>query len=68
MNCPICSSIDTGKVGTGQYYCWNCFVEFCVRSPDEFTAYYVDEEGTLVSLDEMAEAEAQAEEIIGLAE
>lgn len=68
MNCPICSSIDIGKVGTGQYYCWNCFVEFCMRGPNDFTAYYVDEEGTLVSLSEMAEVEDLVEEITGLAE
>lgn len=56
MKCPICNSIDTGKVGTVQYYCWNCFVEFNMRGPNQFTAYYVDEEGALVSLSEMGEA------------
>lgn len=55
MNCPLCNSIDTGKVGTDQYYCWNCLIEFTTKGPSGFTAYYVDEEGTLVSLSEMAQ-------------
>ncbi|NLZ38907.1 MAG: hypothetical protein GX893_04785 [Firmicutes bacterium] len=53
MKCPLCGGIDTGKVGTNQYYCWNCLLEFSMDGPDGFTAYYVDEEGTLISLAEM---------------
>lgn len=65
MNCPLCSSIDIGKVGTGQYYCWNCLVEFCMRGK-EYTAYYVDEEGTLVSLRELAQdGQALEENLLG---
>lgn len=55
MKCPICGSIDTGKVGTGQYYCWNCLVEFNFSGKRGYSAYYVDEEGALVSLNELPE-------------
>jgi hypothetical protein len=50
MRCPLCTSIDTGKVSTNQYYCWNCLIEFNLSGPDGYTAYHVDEEGTLVAL------------------
>jgi len=60
MHCPLCNSIDTGKVGTDQYYCWNCLVEFRMDGSQGFTAYYVDEEGTLISLDNRLE-EGEAE-------
>lgn len=39
-----------------------------MRGPNDFTAYYVDEEGTLVSLNEMGEMEDRVEEVTGLAE
>jgi hypothetical protein len=61
MNCPLCASIDTGKVGTDQFYCWNCLVEFNMHG-QEYTAYYVDEEGTLISLRELAQDGQLAEE------
>jgi hypothetical protein len=41
-------------VGTGQYYCWNCLHEFTMQGHQGFTAYYVDEEGSLVSVAELA--------------
>lgn len=53
MNCPLCGTINTGKVGTSQYYCWRCLVEFTMNGQD-FTAYYVDEEGALVLLSDLA--------------
>jgi hypothetical protein len=28
--CPGCQGRNVGKVGTGQYYCWECFIEFQV--------------------------------------
>jgi len=51
MKCPMCSGIDTGKVGAGQYYCWRCLVEFNMTGPRGYTAYYVDEEGLLLALE-----------------
>ncbi len=65
MNCPLCSSIDTGKVATNQYYCWNCLVEFNLSGPEGFTAYLVDEEGTLVALSKtQSEETALTEELV----
>ncbi|HHX73509.1 MAG TPA: hypothetical protein GX699_01230 [Firmicutes bacterium] len=55
MHCPLCNSVDTGKVGTGQYYCWNCLVEFSVQGSGAYTAYYVDEDGTLVALGDLVQ-------------
>lgn len=55
MNCPLCGSIDTGKVGTAQYYCWNCLIEFRMEGAQGFTAYFVDEEGSLISISEPPE-------------
>lgn len=26
--CPSCTGRNVGKVGTGQFYCWDCFIEF----------------------------------------
>jgi ribosomal protein L37AE/L43A len=28
--CPACQGRNVGRVGTGQYYCWDCFIEFSV--------------------------------------
>lgn len=30
--CPGCHGKNVGKVGTGQFYCWDCFIEFQVSS------------------------------------
>ena len=64
MKCPLCRQIDVGKVGTGQYYCWHCLVEFTLNGRNEFAAYYVDEEGTLIDLQEMAQNSQLVEETI----
>lgn len=67
MKCPLCNSVDMGKVGTGQYYCWNCLVELTINANNannEYTAYYVDEEGTLVSLSEMTQNNQVLEETV----
>ncbi|NLM46810.1 MAG: hypothetical protein GX200_08415 [Firmicutes bacterium] len=55
MHCPLCNGNDTGKVGTNQYYCWNCLVEFSVRGAGAYTAYYVDEEGSLIALSDLVQ-------------
>ena len=66
MHCPLCDSIDTGKVGTDQHYCWNCLHEFCMQGQDVFSAYHVDEEGTLVSINERAlDGQAVEENLLG---
>lgn len=58
--CPICGSRSIGKVGTNQYFCWDCFVEF-TETKTGVQAFLVDAEGTLITYDE-----SQKEVIYGL--
>lgn len=58
MHCPVCNGIDTGKVGTNQYYCWQCFIEFSVNQRNQVKLYYVESDGSLVFLQSVAEAKA----------
>lgn len=51
MNCPVCGGVQVGKVGSDQYYCWNCFVEFNTRK-GRVNLYEVAEDGTLVAMDD----------------
>lgn len=53
MQCPVCNRLDTGKVGTNQFFCPHCFVEFNV-SPKGVKLYYIEADGSLVALDEVA--------------
>ncbi|KMK75742.1 hypothetical protein [Alkalihalobacillus pseudalcaliphilus] len=54
MRCPNCQSKDIGKIGTHQYYCWNCFVEMTL-SNGKLAMHQVEEDGTLSSLDDLFE-------------
>ncbi|CUH97418.1 hypothetical protein P22_3548 [Propionispora sp. 2/2-37] len=45
-NCPVCGKRSVGKVGTIQYYCWECCVEFVVRN-DEIKVFDVELDGSL---------------------
>jgi hypothetical protein len=38
MNCPKCKSRSTGRIGQGQYYCWDCSIEF--ESTDQGVRMY----------------------------
>lgn len=49
MNCPSCGSRGIGKVGTDQYYCWDCCVEFSLTKKG-IQIYEVDPEGELVAI------------------
>lgn len=49
MNCPICGSRATGKVGVDQYYCWDCCVEY-KQDNNGTEIYEVAEDGSLVAL------------------
>lgn len=55
LNCPGCGSRGIGKVGTDQYYCWDCCVEFSMTKKG-IQIYEVDLEGELVAI---ASPEAQ---------
>lgn len=47
MHCPSCNSRLVGKIGSRQYYCWSCCVEFAQRA-DRWEIYEVDQDGMLV--------------------
>ena len=49
MPCPVCRSINTGKVGTNTYYCADCFLEFTDKS-GQMEIFYIDAEGTTFAL------------------
>lgn len=46
MRCPNCNCRDIGKIGTNQFYCWECFVEFNVVG-DDVKLFQVEEDGSL---------------------
>ncbi len=51
MRCPACNSLQVGKVGSDQYYCWNCFIEFAVKK-GRLNMFEVAEDGSLLSLED----------------
>ncbi len=57
--CPVCGGRATGKVGGGQYYCWECCVEFSAGRRG-LQVYRVEEDGSLVHVppDEIKELTA----------
>lgn len=56
LSCPNCKRKDIGKIGTTQYYCWGCFIEFAVVD-DKLDIFQVEEDGTLSSLNDLFEDE-----------
>ena len=44
---PIVPKTTVGKVGSSQYYCWECFVEFLIQK-DKIVIYEVCDDGTLL--------------------
>ncbi|PKM76053.1 MAG: hypothetical protein CVU90_14480 [Firmicutes bacterium HGW-Firmicutes-15] len=51
MRCPVCRGLQVGKVGSDQFYCWNCFLEFNYAR-GRLNLYEVGEDGSLISMDE----------------
>lgn len=49
VQCPVCSSIDVGKVSNTNYYCWDCLVEFQYKKNKEAHIYEIQDDGTLVA-------------------
>lgn len=47
--CPLCNSTTVGKIGTSQYYCWNCFYEFSYKQ-QKVAVYDVAEDGSLTDV------------------
>lgn len=52
LRCPNCSSKDVGKVGSDQYYCWNCFIEMTVVG-NRLNVHEIKVDGSLISLDNL---------------
>jgi hypothetical protein len=50
--CPNCRTKNIGKIGSHQYYCWECYIEFGVQG-DVIKMYEVEEDGSLTSLDDL---------------
>lgn len=48
--CPMCLGRNVGKVGTGQYYCWDCFIEFSL-SHRGVRMYRVEADGELLRIE-----------------
>ncbi|MDO4539803.1 MAG: hypothetical protein Q4B48_01690 [Syntrophomonadaceae bacterium] len=48
--CPNCGGLQVGKVGSDQYFCWNCCLEFNYAR-GMARLYEVAEDGTLLALD-----------------
>lgn len=55
MRCPNCNCRDIGKIGTNQYYCWECFVEFNIDG-EEVRLYQVEEDGSLSLFSDLTDA------------
>ncbi|MDV2581080.1 hypothetical protein [Alkalibacillus haloalkaliphilus] len=53
MNCPNCQTSDIGKIGSQQFYCWNCFIELSVKEDGKMHVHEVQEDGTISSLDDL---------------
>lgn len=58
--CPVCGQHEIGRIGTDQYYCWNCCVELVVRN-DSVKVFQIDTEGALVAYDQAAAMTANLE-------
>ncbi|MFT8870953.1 MAG: hypothetical protein ABF868_01535 [Sporolactobacillus sp.] len=56
MHCPNCGSKNIGKIGTNQFYCWNCYIELTLDN-GQLSLNQVEEDGTLTSLDDLFAAE-----------
>lgn len=50
IKCPVCKGLQVGKVGSDQYYCWNCFLEFNYNK-GRVNLYQVAEDGSLLVID-----------------
>lgn len=49
--CPHCNCRDIGKIGTHQFYCWGCFMEFSI-SGEEVKLFQVEEDGSLIAYED----------------
>ncbi len=54
LKCPVCGGLQVGKVGSDQFYCWNCFLEFNFQK-GQINLYEVAEDGSLIAVENTAE-------------
>lgn len=52
MECPNCNRKDIGKIGSSQFYCWNCFIEITVVN-EKIVIYQIESDGSLSSLNDL---------------
>lgn len=52
MQCPNCQSKDIGKIGSTQFYCWNCFIEITMMN-EILNVHQIEADGSLSSLDDL---------------
>ncbi|WP_181350568.1 hypothetical protein [Thalassobacillus sp. CUG 92003] len=52
MKCPNCQSSQLGRIGSKQYYCWNCCLELSVEE-DKININQIEEDGSLSSLNDL---------------
>ncbi len=48
IKCPVCRGLQVGRVGSDQYYCWNCYLEFNF-SRGQVNLFEVGEDGSLLA-------------------
>lgn len=53
--CPACGARGIGRVGVGQYYCWECCVEFAVTKAG-VQIFEVGADGELLAADDSSDA------------
>jgi len=51
MRCPNCGGRSIGRVGSEQYYCWDCCVEFNTAR-GAIRIYHLDPGGDLIAAEE----------------
>lgn len=49
--CPVCHSKSVGKIGSNQYYCWDCCIEF-LEQKNKVSVFEVADDGTLLACDD----------------
>lgn len=57
QKCPNCQGRNVGKVAMGQFYCWDCFIEFAVSARGT-RLYRVEPDGELSRMDDRESLEA----------
>lgn len=60
MKCINCNSIDIGKIGPRQYFCWNCCIEMSYAG-DKLDVYQVEADGSVSSLNDLFVPEESAD-------